>query len=391
MVLRRLVGLCAVLAWSGLARAGDTTPVRIAIEVPEGCSSVRSFYDAVRARTDRIHLTTRAREGLELRVIVVRLQARYRGELRVVELDGARTTRSVEGTSCEEVVRALSLTAALVVDQLVPPVTETAVSSGRAEPGGPSAAAPGASTRSQPPPASTTAPAPSPTPAPKGKPNDARNQRRQADDERGDERERDDERDDARDDERDDGEYVYLVDAPSLRYPLEIDAGAQALVGELVSPRVSVGGALFVSFTQPIAPPFSPSLGLAVAHVPAEFAQGGGELSVRWTAAVLTGCPVRLQLGAGVAIQPCAVGMGGRVQARGKTSDNPVSASRSWWSAGGLARLNAGIGGSAALRLELGLSVPLVRRRFITTPPDEVIGESPSVSLFGTFGVAHVF
>ena len=115
MVLRRLVGLCAVLAWSGLARAGDTTPVRIAIEVPEGCSSVRSFYDAVRARTDRIHLTTRAREGLELRVIVVRLQARYRGELRVVELDGARTTRSVEGTSCEEVVRALSLTAALVV------------------------------------------------------------------------------------------------------------------------------------------------------------------------------------------------------------------------------------------------------------------------------------
>jgi hypothetical protein len=83
--------------------------------------------------------------------------------------------------------------------------------------------------------------------------------------------------------------------------------------------------------------------------------------------------------------------MGGWVEARGKTSDMPVSASRSWWSAGGLGRLSAGIGGSAALRFELGLSVPLVRRRFITTPPDEIVGESPSISVFGAFGVAHVF
>lgn len=387
MALRRLIGLCAVLAWSSSARAGDTTPVRIATDVPEGCASVRSFYDAVRARTDRIHLTTRPREGLELRVSVVRLQNRYRGELRVVDLDGARTTRSVEGASCEEVVRALSLTAALVVDQLVPPVTDPAIATGRTDPGSGSQSATSANTstgtRAEPSPAPAPAPTRAPTAAPRArqssKPQDERNERRE-DDEREAEQERDE-----------DGDYVYLVEPRSTRYPLEIDVGAQALVGELISPRVSVGGALFVSFTQPIAPPFSPSVGLAIAHVPAEFAQGGGDLSVRWTAAVLSACPVRLQLGAGIAIQPCAVGMGGWVEARGKTSDNPVSASRSWWSVGGLGRLEAGIGGSTALRLELGLSVPLVRRRFITTPPDEIVGESPEVSLFGTFGVAHVF
>jgi hypothetical protein len=391
VALRRLIGLCGALAWSSSAHAGDTTPVRIAIEVPEGCSSVRSFYEAVRARTDRIHLTTRPREGLELRVSVVRLQARHRGELRVVDLDGARTTRSVEGASCEEVVRALSLTAALVVDQLVPPVTETAVSPGRTEPStgsppSPSATEPAAS---QPAPAQVSASKTQPKPklAPKPKPRS----RPKPEDERDERRDEEDERDGERDEDRNDDDYASLVDSPSLRYPFEIDVGAQALVGELISPRVSVGGAVFASFTQPIAPPFSPSLGLAIAHVPAEFAQGGGELSVRWTAGVLTACPVRLQLGAGVAIQPCAVGMGGRVEARGKTSDNPISASRSWWSAGGLGRLSAGIGGSAALRLELGLSVPLVRRRFITTPPDETVGESPDVSFFGTLGVAHVF
>lgn len=384
MPLRRLIGVCAVLAWSSSARAGDTTPVRLAIEVPEGCSNVRSFYDAVRARTDRIHLTTRPREGLELRVTVVRIQTRYRGELRVVDLDGARTTRLVEGASCEEVVRALSLTAALVVDQLVPPVSEPAVPPGRTEPGAVSPAQPSPTApRTQPAPA--PAPAIAPEAAPKSPPEAKPKPETKPEPE--------DDRDDAneREDERDDDDYVYLVESPSRRYPFEIDAGAQALVGEIISPRVSVGGAVFASFTQPIAPPFSPSVGLAIAHVPAEFAQGGGDLSVRWTAAVLTLCPVRLQLGAGVAIQPCAVGMGGWVEARGKTSDNPVSASRSWWSAGGLGRMSAGIGGSAALRLELGLSVPLVRRRFITTPPDETVGESPSVSLFGTLGVAHVF
>lgn len=394
MALRRLIGLCGVLAWSSSARADDTTPVRIAIEVPEGCASVRSFYDAVRARTDRIHLTTRPREGLELRVSVVRREARHRGELRVVDLDGARTTRSVEGASCEEVVRALSLTAALVVDQLVPPVTEAAGSPGRTEPSTASPPSPSAAVPAgpQPAPARVSASkaqpkpklAPKPKPRSRPKPDDGR-------DERDKRRDEEDERDGERDEDRNDDDYVYLVDSPSPRYPLEIDAGAQALVGELISPRVSVGGAVFASFTQPIAPPFSPSLGLAIAHVPSEFAQGGGDLSVRWTAGVLTACPVRLQLGAGVAIQPCAVGMGGWVEARGKTSDNPVSASRSWWSAGGLGRLSAGIGGSAALRLELGLSVPLVRRRFITTPPDETVGESPEVSLFGTLGVAHVF
>jgi len=382
-----VLGLCGGIAWSSSARAGDTTPVRIAIEVPEGCSSVRSFYDAVRARTDRIHLTSRPREGLELRVIVVPSRGRYRGELRVVDLDGVRTTRSVEGAACEEVVRALSLTAALVVDQLVPPVTETAVSPGRSAPAGGTAP-----DRGQPSAGSSPETKAQPSSAPASR-ESARTPKARAAPSREEEREREEleerEADDP-DDERDD-DYVYLVDSPSLAHPLEIDVGAHALVGELVSPRVSVGGAVFASFTQPIAPPFSPSVGIAIAHVPAEFAQGGGDLSVRWTAAVLTACPVRQELGAGVAIQPCAVGMGGWVEASGKTSDTPASASRSWWSAGALGRLSAAIGGSAALRLELGMSVPLVRRRFITTPPDELVGESPAVSLFGTLGVAHVF
>jgi hypothetical protein len=170
-----------------------------------------------------------------------------------------------------------------------------------------------------------------------------------------------------------------------------VDVGAQALVGEIISPRVSVGGALFADVMKPGPGWFSPSFGIAVAHVPAELGQSGGDVSIRWTAVMVTICPVRFQATDTISIQPCAAGSGGWLTARGEASETPAAASRSWWSAGVLGRISAAIGGGTAVRFELGLSVPLLRRRFITTPPEETVAESPAISALGALGVAHGF
>jgi hypothetical protein len=302
-------------------------------------------------------------------VLVLRVNSGFRGELRVIDERGQASMREVEGTSCEEVVRALSLTAALVVDQMVAPALGTSGSESAAHGDGSSPATEGTGsgttskgTQSSPPRGErerelSVEPA-SPAPTSAG----------------------------ASADELSDG-----VSAADAQGALEIDLGAQALIAEIVSPRVSVGGAFFVSVTKALAPPFSPSLGVALAHVPAEFAQGGGDVSVRWTALLLSACPLRFRLAEPIGFQPCAVGMGGWLVARGETTEAPRTASRSWWSAGVLGRVSAAIGGGTALRFELGLSVPLLRRRFVTTPPDEMVGESPALSALGALGIAHGF
>jgi hypothetical protein len=362
------LGCCGVLAASVPAYAAKTTPVRIALVAPEGCSSVRDFYDSVRVRTERIHLSTRPSEGLELRVVVSRAQSRFQGQLRVVDVSGHSSTRQVSGGTCEEVVRALSLTAALVVDELVEPPSETASpAAGSSSESGSEGAAAGA-------PASTQIGAQETPPTARRLTTDAAAVASDASD--------------ANDDASGVGE---LADPSRRTRPIMVEAGAQALVGELVSPRVSVGGALFVDVSKPLAPPFSPSLGVALAHVPAEFGQSAGDFSVRWTAVLVSACPFRFQPSETFSIQPCLSASGGWLTARGDTSETPASASRSWWSAGVLGRVSSALGGSTAVRVELGLSVPLLRRRFITTPPEETVGESPAVSALGALGVAHGF
>jgi len=384
------LGICGVLAVGGAAHAAETTPVRIALETPEGCSSVRAFYAAIRSRTARVHLSTRPKEGLELRVIVTRLPTKFRGELRVVDLAGQSSTREVSGASCEEVVRALSLTAALAVDQLVEPERDDVEPS-------PTNGANGANgTDSN---SGGDAPAAESRAIDESADPDARkattskraSEREEEDQDEDEERDEEPERDQASDESDVAVEIDDALDRDAWSNPHPVEVGAQALIGELISPRVSVGGALFVDVTKVVAPPFSPSLGVALAHVPAEFGQSRGDVSIRWTAVLVSACPLRFQPTETISIQPCLAGSGGWLTARGETSEAPATASRSWWSAGVLGRLSAAIGGGTALRFELGLSVPLLRRRFITTPPDETVGESPKISALGALGVAHGF
>src|SRR5215212_6389912 len=102
-------GLASLFALAWLPRPlGEPLDVRIEFDAPSDCAEVSSFYDRVRARTDRVRLAEAGVEALTLRVRVVRKGSKVHGQLRMTGEEGASTTREVDGASCVEVVDALS-------------------------------------------------------------------------------------------------------------------------------------------------------------------------------------------------------------------------------------------------------------------------------------------
>jgi len=107
-------------------------PVKIEFEAPSGCSDSAAFYAGVRERTERVRLSLATERGVELRVRLAQSGPKVHGELRLIDEDGATDTREVEGTTCDEVVAALSLTAALALDPSARTAPEPALPEPRA-------------------------------------------------------------------------------------------------------------------------------------------------------------------------------------------------------------------------------------------------------------------
>jgi hypothetical protein len=103
----------------GLPAAGsvDTPiPIRIVFDAPADCSTVEVFYQGVRSRTDRVRRAETGETGTELGVRVTKTSGSVHGELNITSEHGESDRREVDGETCNEVVEALSLTAALALD-----------------------------------------------------------------------------------------------------------------------------------------------------------------------------------------------------------------------------------------------------------------------------------
>ncbi|WP_433927540.1 hypothetical protein AB3662_31040 [Sorangium cellulosum] len=107
-----------VLGWSSAAAAPAPIPIRVDFDAPPDCSTAEQLYEGIRARSERVQRAAEGEEGWEVRVRLRRVGSRVRGELRVIHERGATDTRTVEGTSCDTVVQALSFTAALALDKV---------------------------------------------------------------------------------------------------------------------------------------------------------------------------------------------------------------------------------------------------------------------------------
>jgi hypothetical protein len=320
-----LGGLASLFALAGLAPPlGAPLDVRIEFDAPSDCAEVSTFYDRVRARTDRVRLAEAGVEALTLRVRVVRKGTKVHGLLRMTDEHGASTTREVDGASCAEVVDALSLTATLALD----------------------------------PTASPEAPPPSAPPP---------------------------------------VELVTLVATPSHTHPapvqssLGFEAGVQGGTAEVISPYLSLGGALFARVTSGTGRRVNRSLSLALAHFGNDILLPEHEISTRLTTLTLSACPQRLYAGGTFSLEPCAVFAGGVLSASSRGVSDPDSSLRSWWSAGALLRAGVPLGGGPALELEAGGAIPLLKRRFILGGSETYLGESPGISGFVSLGLSYRF
>lgn len=115
-----------VLGWASATAAPAPMPIRIDFEAPADCSTADVFYDGIRARTDRVRRAAEGEGGLGVRVRLTRTAPdKVHGELRVIQEGGETDTRTVDGASCDVVVQALSLTAALALDQVIEETAST--------------------------------------------------------------------------------------------------------------------------------------------------------------------------------------------------------------------------------------------------------------------------
>lgn len=113
---RALFELVVGLTGSPTVPPPPPIPLRVVFEAPSDCSSVDAFYAGVRARTERVRLASPGESATELQVHLSQSSTGAHGELRMLGEHGETDTRKVDGGSCDEIVEALSLTAALALD-----------------------------------------------------------------------------------------------------------------------------------------------------------------------------------------------------------------------------------------------------------------------------------
>lgn len=348
-----LGGGLALLQLVTLGALGDPvpTPIRVTLEAPADCSTSEEFFQSVRRRSDRVRQANPGERSVQIGVRVVRTGSKVHGEVRMTGEHGESDTRQVDGASCAEVVEALSLTVAL---SLVP--------ISRPAPSEPQPAAPATS------PGSETGAGAQPSSPSKAKPPSATDNDTEPD----------------------------PVVSPELDGPLGPDTrvlkvalSAHAMLGGFVSPDVQLGGGGALRFTLASESVSALSFTVGGFHVRNDLFKDVSRAKFRFTAAELGICPTRFALFARATFEPCFLGIGGSLRAEGVGFDQVESASRAYFGLGGNLTARFPVGPEPGFGFEgaLGISIPLVERRFVASKPERRLGETPMISAIGRLGV----
>ncbi len=311
--------------------ASFTTPVRVQMQAEPGCSSADAFFEAVQKRSARVRPAEAGERSALLEVVLQRVGSGVQGDLKLHHEDGVTSTRHVTGVSCEAVVDALSLTAALALD--------SASAAGPAE----------------------LAPPPTPTPSTSSSASDA--PAAPAD--------------------------KVLVDDAALK-SLRPELGAQASVARLVAPHLNVGGALAVRLRLEQKRLLSPSLGLSLLHTDNGLFESSRHVSLQLSGLGLSLCPLRVKPVPRLRLEPCLSGLGARLHARGRDLPEARQVTRSWWGAGALARAALELQARLSVEVEAGALIPLISRSFVALPNETSLGATPAVAPFANLGITYV-
>ena len=365
MVALSLCGSLVVAA--AVAGAGSTAhearAVEVELDAPQGCSSASAFWSNLRSRTDRVRRSSPEEPHAVLQIRLSRIQSKVVGELRIDDGQGETDTRRVDGSTCDEVVHALSLTAALLFD----PSALLSV------PSPPPASSPETNEK-----ALDAAPQTEEQPPPEKKPAVA---------------------------------SVLAIEEPPRRPPravpaIEMSVGFLGLTvlagtfspGAQLAARKNLGrNSEQRSPDQPDLPlgakdnlekAFRPSLDLRFTYVRNDVLVSPRHADAMLLAAGAAVCPLRWTPGI-LTVQPCALVLGGWLSAKGRELNHVNTVNRSWLSAGLTIRLAALLGRGFSIEIEAGLDVPVLKRRFFASSPDNVVAETPRVSPLVGVGLTY--
>jgi hypothetical protein len=104
--------------WTAAAAAQDTVLVRVEYRAPSACPERATFLAHVSARTARFRASDAAPRAFLLELSPA--NGGFEGRLTTVEPSSARATRTLSGDTCEQVVSALALVAALTIESNAP-------------------------------------------------------------------------------------------------------------------------------------------------------------------------------------------------------------------------------------------------------------------------------
>ncbi len=326
------------------ARADDLVPVQIEYEPRAGCPSADSFVRELLARAPRARL---ALPGEHARTLVARVRPApgrgLEGSLVVREPAAPTTERVVRAESCDEVVTALAVIAAVVID----PVTAR---TGTVETTAPS-------TDAKP---SADDGAPAPTPVAPARPPLVPTP-----------------------------ESVSGGPAERRRWTISAGLGGGIVAGS--APTVLLSVPVFVEVSQDGRDMVSPSVRLRFERTfTSSNSEGGAFLR---TGGATDLCPIALALALAarsLRAQPCMRAELAALSAKGRGVDPVRSDVRPWFAVGAVARVRIELAPPVFVELEASALVPAVRDRFYVEP-FAVVYRAPAVGGASAFAVGASF
>jgi hypothetical protein len=119
---------------SGLSAESEPQAFRVVFSSSSVCADPSEFVEQLQRRTTHLRAANAVEPALTLFVSLTSTQAGVQGHLRIQNVDGSGSSREVPGLDCHEVLSAMALIAALIVDPFAlttpelppPPAAESA-------------------------------------------------------------------------------------------------------------------------------------------------------------------------------------------------------------------------------------------------------------------------
>src|SRR5262245_61371106 len=115
---RKSLALAFLLLPFGSARAAPeaVTPFRVEYAPGAGCPRIEGFSDALMQRSRHVRPARSGEAGFVFRIELLEEQGSRYGRLSLLEPNGRQTVRVVPGASCGEIMAALAVIAAVLVE-----------------------------------------------------------------------------------------------------------------------------------------------------------------------------------------------------------------------------------------------------------------------------------